>query len=102
MLWPQPHFGAFWRVYGAVVPDSAAAFAAADHPGAFVPAGVDILEYEGRVALDQSCFNGDITLCNWLDSQAKVEQTLGAGSLIATEITGTCPLVFYNKLPVKH
>jgi hypothetical protein len=101
-LWPQPHFGAFWRVYGAVVPASAAPFTAADHAGATVPAGVDIKEYEQRVALDSTCFNGDLTLCTWLDSQAKIEQTLGAGNLIATEIMGTCPLVFYNKLPVKN
>ncbi|HEY7372323.1 MAG TPA: hypothetical protein VIF57_09210 [Polyangia bacterium] len=101
--WPQPHFGAFWRVYLAVLPAGAGAFAAADHP-ATNPAGVDLLDYQGRVALDAKCFDQPDfpTGCTWLDSQARIEAILGARNLLATEITGTCPLVFYNKKPVKR
>jgi hypothetical protein len=102
--WPQPHFGAFWRVYLAVMPAGAGPFLAADHPAATVPSPGDIKDYEGRVALDTTCFD-DASFpagCSWLDSQAKVEATLGASNLIKTEIMGTCPLVFYNKKPVKR
>ena len=102
--WPQPHFGAFWRVYLAVLPAGAGPFLSADHPLTTVPAPGDIKDYEGRVALDTTCFDAINfpTSCFWLDSQAKVETTLGASNLIKTEIMGTCPLVFYDKKPVKR
>jgi hypothetical protein len=101
--WPQPRFGAFWRVVLAVLPAGAGPFLAAEHAGN-KPAGVDLKDYEGRVALNAACFDQPdfVSSCAWLDSQARVEASLGPGSLVVTEITGTCPLVFYNKMPVKR
>lgn len=105
---PQPRFGAFWRVYAALLPMEAGPFQAdalhADAVAAAQAAGVDPLELDGRVALDMKCFDEPSfpAGCVWLDSQAKVEAILGPASLIATEITGTCPFVFYDKQAVKR
>jgi hypothetical protein len=102
--WPQPHFGAFWRIYLATLPAGAGPFLAADHAGVTTSDGSDIKDFEGRVALDTTCFGrADFpTGCFWLDSQAKVETALGASNLTKTEIMGTCPLVFFDKKPVKR
>jgi hypothetical protein len=56
------------------------------------------------VALDKTCFDQpDFPVsCYWLDSQARVEGALGAANLIPTEISGTCPFVFYDKKPVRR
>jgi hypothetical protein len=99
----QPHFGAFWRVHLALIPAGAGAFHTAEHPDV-APAGVDLKEYEGRMALDRRCLESSTSFatCDWLDSQAKVEAALGAANIIPTEIMGTCPFVFYDKQPVKR
>jgi hypothetical protein len=101
--WTQPHFGGFWRIYLALVPTGAGVFDVAENP-AVAPIGVDLKEYQGRMALDKTCFADSATFltCKWLDSQSKIEATLGAANLIPTEIMGTCPFVFYEKLPVKR
>jgi hypothetical protein len=99
----QPHFGAFWRVHLALVPPGAGVFNTTEHP-AVAPAGVDLKEYQGRMALNAACFtdSASFATCDWLDSQAKIETTLGAANIIPTEIMGTCPFVFYDKMPVKR
>jgi hypothetical protein len=102
--WPQPHFGAFWRVHLAVLPATGGAFDRDEHAGVSVPAGMDIRDYQGRVALDTACFNEPTFPggCTWLDSQAKIESILGASAIVPTQIMGTCPFVFYDKKPVKR
>jgi hypothetical protein len=111
--WAQPHFGGYWHLYGAVLPPSADGFYARGDDGEILhpvaveaanTAGIDLLEYEGRVALDKTCFDQpDFPVsCYWLDSQARVEGALGAANLIPTEISGTCPFVFYDKKPVRR
>jgi hypothetical protein len=105
---PQPRFGAYWRVFLAIMPPSAGPFHAAPNNQAAADAamgrGIDPLEYEGRMALDQNCFVAGVATfpdsCVWLDSQAKIESLLGASNLVPTEITGTCPFVLYDKKPV--
>ena len=60
----------------------------------------DPLEYEGRVALDQACFVADVANVSrrlpLAGQPGPMESLLGAGSLVATEITGTCPFVLYD------
>ena len=105
---PRPRFGGLWRVVKAMLPDSAGAFHGDAHTAArdaAMRANGDPLDYEGRVALDKTCFedaaaNGFPDGCAWLDSQARLESLLGAGRLVATEIAQTGPLVLYNKQPV--
>jgi hypothetical protein len=64
--------------------------------------GGDPLDWEGRFALNaSSCFadgaaNDFPGGCIWLDSQAQLESQLGAGRLVATEITQTGPFVLYG------
>ena len=33
--------------------------------------------------------------CTWLDSQARIEDSLGVVNIVATEVTACSPLVFY-------
>jgi hypothetical protein len=106
--WPQPRFGGFWRVTTATLPPAGGPFHADGHPtaaAAATGAGIDVKEYEGRVALDAACFDDAAHFpggCTWLDSQARVESLLGAGALAPTELTATCPFVFYDKTPVER
>jgi hypothetical protein len=105
---PQPRFGALWRVVKAMLPDAAGAFHGDLHTAArdaAMRANGDPLDYEGRVALDKTCFedaaaNNFPDGCAWLDSQARLESLLGAARLVASEITQTGPLVLYDKEPV--
>jgi hypothetical protein len=105
---PRPRHGGLWRAVKAMLPDSAGAFrgdvytAARD---AAMRANGDPLDYEGRVALDRTCFedaaaNDFPDGCAWLDSQARLESLLGAEHLVATEITLTGPIVLYDKQAV--
>jgi hypothetical protein len=98
-----PHFGAFWRLTKAVLPAGAGAFHAGEHPGV-APAGVDLVAYEGRVALDATCFAAaDFPAgCSWLDSQAKIEAGLGRDAIAPTELLATCPFMFYDGKPVQR
>lgn len=100
---PQPQFGGFWRLDLATLPSGAGPFDVATHTAA-APAGVDLKDYQGRVALDVTCFNdtGFPGSCTWLDSQAQIEEALGAANIAETEIMQAGPLVFYNKKPVKR
>jgi hypothetical protein len=105
---PRPRYGGLWRVYEARLPGSAGAFhgdAHADARDAAMRGGGDPLDYEGRVAIDASCFDGAAANgfpdgCVWLDSQDQLESLLGAGNLVATEIMQTGPIVLWNKQPV--
>jgi hypothetical protein len=100
---PQPQFGGFWRLDLAALPGGAGPFDVATHAAA-APAGVDLKDYQGRVALDVSCFDAPTfpTSCTWLDSQASIEDALGAANITETEIMQAAPLVFYDKKPVKR
>jgi hypothetical protein len=100
--WPMPKFGAFARLYHAVLPAGAGPFAAAANPTAAARAA-DPKDYEGRVALDTRCFgdSGFPGSCQWLDSQASIEAALPNDDLVPTNVLATSPLVFYDKKPVK-
>ena len=105
---PRPRFGGLWRVVKAMLPDSAGAFHGDVHIAArdaAMRANGDPLDYEGRVALDKTCFEDAVANdfpdgCLWLDSQARLESLLGAGRLVTTEIAQTSPIVLYDKQPV--
>jgi len=105
---PRPRFGGLWRVVKAMLPESAGAFHGDEHTAArdaAMRANGDPLDYEGRVALDKTCFedaaaNDFPDGCAWLDRQAQLESLLGAGRLVATEIAQTGPIVLYDKQPV--
>jgi hypothetical protein len=105
---PRPRHGGLWRIYKARLPGSAGPFHGdmhADARAAAARGGGDPLDYEGRVAIDTSCFDGAAANdfpdgCTWLDSQDKLESLLGAGSLAATEIMQTGPIVLWDKQPV--
>jgi hypothetical protein len=104
---PRPRYGGLWRVYQAVLPGSAGPFHGDLHTearAAAMRAGGDPLDYEGRVAIDTSCFDAAANDfpdgCVWLDSQAKLESLLGSGRLVATDVTQTGPIVLYDKQPV--
>ena len=56
---PRPRFGGLWRVVKAMLPGSAGAFHGDAHTAArdaAMRANGDPLDYEGRVALDKTCF----------------------------------------------
>lgn len=100
---PRPRYGGLWRVHEVHLPGSAKAFHGDEYPDAVARATGDPLEYEGRYALDGACFQAPKDFpggCVWLDSQSQLESVLGAGSLVATEVTQTGPIVLYRKLPV--
>ncbi len=101
---PEPRFGGLWRVHLAHLPPGAGPFHAAEHPAAATAAGATALDYEGRVALEMTCFN-DAAFpagCRWLDSQEKIEMALGLAAIAPTEITASAAFVMYGKKPVKH
>jgi hypothetical protein len=104
----RPRFGAYSRIYFAVAPATAAAFDPDASPEAvalLTAQGLDPQAYRGRVATngakvadtDVACFAATDfpASCNWLDSQAKIEDSLGVVNIIATEVTACSPLVFY-------
>ena len=105
---PRPRYGGLWRVVKATLPASAAAFHGDLYPAArdaAMRANGDPLDYEGRVALDMTCFEDAAASdfpdgCVWLDSQARLEALLGAGRLVSTEISQTGPIVLYDKQAV--
>ena len=76
---PQPRYGGLWRVVKAMLPAAAGAFHGDVHTAArdaAMRANGDPLDYEGRVALDRTCFedaaaNDFPDGCAWLDSQAR-------------------------------
>jgi hypothetical protein len=98
-----PRSGAFWRIYKATLPAGAGAFSSASFTGV-APTGVDLKDYDGRVAVDTSCFAAATfpDACSWLDSQHKIVAALPPSSIEATEIMTTRPWVFYGKKPVKR
>ena len=96
----RPRFGAYSRIYLAVVPSAAAAFdpdASPDAVALLTTLGVDPQAYRGRVATDGACFAATDfpASCTWLDSQWRIEDALGAVNILPTEVTACTPLVFY-------
>lgn len=110
----KPTFGGLCRLTIAVLPPTADAFDPEAHPearDALTAAMINPAMYSGRVALnankiaatDTACF-ADPTFpasCTWLDSQAAVEDRLGANNLTTTELLLTCPFVTWNGKAVK-
>jgi len=97
----RPRFGAYSRLYLAVVPAAAGAFDPDAWPDAvalLTELAVDPQAYRGRVAMDASCFGKTTfpTGCAWLDAQSRVEDSLGAPNIVRTEVSGCTPLVFYG------
>jgi len=82
----EPTLGRLWNLVLVVLPPEADAFARAAHPAATVPAGTEIREFEGRVALDSACFDSPSfpSGCSWLDSQSQIEGAIGDSDLIPT------------------
>jgi len=99
---PRPRYGGLWRLYKVFLPGGAGPFHGAEHPAARDRAA-DPLAYEGRYALDATCFNDDRMFpdaCVWLDSQEQLETVLGDGHLEPTSLTQTGPIVFWQKQAV--
>jgi hypothetical protein len=121
---PTARYSAYWRLYAVVVPPGARVFAPPgsatfielDKRGVAFPTeyGLDITgaplayyaEYLGRVALNPTCFSslGDAEpftgTCRYLDSQEEIEANLPPGSIVATDVTVTCPLVSVDGVAV--
>jgi hypothetical protein len=103
----RPRLGMFWLLVLAVMPAGSEVFHLEAHPRAVagaVTAGVDIRELEGRVATNAACLeDGSFpTGCAWLDSQARIESTLGTGGIVATKLTVNSTFVSFDKRPVSH
>jgi hypothetical protein len=105
----RPRFGAYTRLYFAVAPATAAAFDPGMAPEAaaiLTAAGINPEAYRGRVAANASKIaNADVACfmspdfpaaCSWLDSQAHIEDALGAVNIVRTDVTACTPLVFYG------
>ncbi|HEY7371969.1 MAG TPA: hypothetical protein VIF57_07295 [Polyangia bacterium] len=105
----RPRFGSYSRIYEAVAPATAAAFdpgAAPDAAALLTAQGLNPEAYRGRVAAnavkiasaDVACFAAPDfpSSCSWLDSQARIEASLGAANIVRTEVTACTPLVFYD------
>jgi hypothetical protein len=99
----RPRFGAYSRITFAVASANAAAFdpdmypdAAALLSSATMPINPEV--YRGRVANDVACFGKPDfpAACTWLDSQARIEDAVGAGGIVVTEVSACSPLVFYG------
>jgi hypothetical protein len=103
----KPRFGAYSRIYLAVAPATAAAFdpdAAPDAAALLTAQTLNPEAYRGRVAAnavkiasaDVACFAAaDFPAsCTWLDSQGRIEDSLGAANIVRTEVTACTPLVF--------
>jgi hypothetical protein len=104
----RPRFGAYSRIYFAVAPATAAAFDPDAYPDAaalLTAQGLNPQSYRGRVATngmkvsdtDVACFAATDfpASCTWLDSQARIEDSLGTVNILPTEVTACSPLVFY-------
>ena len=103
----RPRLGMFWQLVVALLPPGAEVFHLSNHPGADLlasAAGMDVLAYEGRVAVDQGCLDDGSfpTDCSWLDSQANIEGALGLSGIVATEITVNSPFLLFDRTPVSH
>ena len=103
----RPRLGMFWQLVVALLPPGAEAFHLSNHPGADVlasAAGMDVLAYEGRVAVDNGCLDDGSfpTGCSWLDSQANIEGALGPGGIVGTEITVNSPFLLFDHTPVSR
>jgi hypothetical protein len=97
----RPRFGAYTRIYLAVAPATAAAFdpaAAPDAAAILTAQGINPEAYRGRVAADAACFAAAEFpgSCTWLDSQARIEDSLGAANIVRTDVSACTPLVFYG------
>jgi hypothetical protein len=105
----RPRFGAYSRIYLAVAPATAAAFdpgASPDAAAILTAQGIDPEAYRGRIAAnatmvasaDVACFAAPDfpSACTWLDSQARIEDSLGPSNIIRTDVTACTPLVFYG------
>ena len=105
----RPRFGGYSRMYFALVGANAEAFNPDEYPEAsamLLAKGFDPRAYRGRVAnngkkvleTDKPCFTQpDFPAgCVWLDSQARVEDTVGVANIFKTEVTACSPLVFYG------
>jgi len=108
----QPLYSSYWRLYTVEVPPGAAVVAddalqaelAADglppapaiDPAMLAASSTAV----GRVAIDPTCFATDIEpddeVCNYLDSQAKIERNVAAAAIHRTDVTVTCPFVSYR------
>jgi hypothetical protein len=113
-----PTFGGLWRLYDVALPSSAAVFVPPSLPemrqrltaqGAVqVPELPDAVgsdpragDYALRVAVDGACFDGGFPDgCTWLDSQAALEAAIPEASILATDVTTTCPILEYLGQPV--
>ena len=83
----RPRFGAYSRIYFAVVPAAAGAFdpdASPDAVALLTAQAIDPQAYRGRVATDVACFAAtDFPAgCTWLDSQARIEDSLGVVNIL--------------------
>jgi len=97
----RPRFGAYSRIYFAVVPSAAGAFdpdASPDAVALLTTQTIDPQAYRGRVATDVACFAAaDFPAgCIWLDAQSRIEDSLGAVNIVATDVSACTPLVFYG------
>ena len=100
----RPHFGALWRLHFVNLPATAAMFSV-DDASQLIAAGGDAAALGlkvRRVALDGACFDtlDAFAGCVWLDSQAAIEETLGAGAITRTALQPACPFVMYGGFPV--
>jgi hypothetical protein len=98
----RPRFGSYSRFHLAVVPATAAAFDPDAHPEAAALLTAKMLDpraYRGRMATNGACFADMVNFpagCTWLDSQARIEDALGAANLQRTEISSCSTVVFYG------
>ena len=82
------------------MPTAAGAFdpdASPDAVALLTAQAIDPQAYRGRVATDVACFAAtDFPAgCTWLDSQARIEDSLGVVNILRTEVSACTPLVFY-------
>jgi len=97
----RPRFGAYTRIYVAIAAATAAAFDPGTSPEAaalLTAQAISPEAYRGRVATDAACFAAaDFpTACTWLDSQARIEDSLGRANIVRTDVSACTPLVFYG------
>ena len=102
----RPQFGALWRLHLVQLPATAQIFLKDDET-ALVNAGADAAVFAPkvtRVALDGRCFAtvASAASCVWLDSQAALENNLGAKAIQRTALQPACPFVMFNGLRVPY
>jgi hypothetical protein len=100
-----PILGMFWNLVVVAIPDTADGFLARTHPtamAAVTAAGLDIREFEGRVAIDVACFDQRSfpSGCEWLDSQSQIEVSLETDDLIPTNVNVNSTFVSFDKTSV--